>query len=152
MRDTQNYQTERSVAALNPEDLPAASGSTVDPNNLPEGQSRSQEERPRLESSSLSESPISEPGQRKDVADSSGRHAIESHLKIRYSKVLLYVFCFQFIFQILLALCLAGVFGYYGLQVAAIMVIVLVTISILVVVDGVSERLKQIKRGSEVYS
>ena len=151
MRDAQNYQTGRSIAAQSLDSDTAASRSDMDANNLPGKQGQSQEQTPRLDSSSLSESPVSEPGQRRDVAESSEGRATESDLRISYSKVLLSVFCFQFIFQILLALCLAGVFGYYGDLVAAMMVVGLVAISIAVVVDGVKERLWQIKQGTMEY-
>ena len=152
MRDAQNYQTERSIAAQSHENRPAASRSNVDANNPPGEQSQSQKERPCPDSSSLSESPISEPGQRKDVAESSGLHTRDADLKINYSRLLLCYFCYHFIFRILLGLCLAGVFGIYGSLVAAMLVIVLVGFSVIWVIDAVKERLRQINRGSEVYS
>ena len=151
MREAQNYQKEPPNATLSLDNRLAARSSEVGAHNMAEEQSQNQEGISPLDPSSVSESPISEPGQHKDVAESSIRHATESHLKIRYSKVLLYVFCFHSIFQIILALCLAGVFGYYGNLVAAMMVLALAVITIFVIVDGVQERLWQIKQGTTEY-
>jgi hypothetical protein len=137
MQDAQDYRAGRS--------------SHVEATNLPEEQRQSQEDRPRPDSSSISKSPVSEPGQRKDMAESSAHHAMEAHLKIRYSKVLFYVFCSQFVFQIVLGLCLAGVFKFFGNVLAATMVTALVAAAGLIVVDDVRERLWQIQQGTKEY-
>ena len=65
---------------------------------------------------------------------------------IHYRRILVCVSVFSLGYQVLFALALGGVFGEWGYLLASIFLIILLVVSLVVVIDGVRQRMWEIKK------
>ena len=143
LRVVHEYQTEQSTSSLRLDNVMTTSGDDVDPQNSPGIGSQGNET--VLDSRPSSRIPTSNHDQQSRAREPEEPPASKSRFKVRYSRILLGAYSFQVVFQVFFALALGEVFGYGGFHFAAIFLVLLLAISVTVIVDGVRQRMLQIK-------
>ena len=150
LREVHEYQAEGSASALSLGHDTTVLSSDANPADSSKG--ATQTVRPILDSQTSGGSSISKADQQKRHSRSGEAPVTKHSSRTHYSRILLCVFSFQSGSLNVFALALGGAFCYGGFVFAAGFLVLLSTVSIAVVVNGVRQRLKQIKQEAKRVS